>query len=197
MELKFILVFGLFVFADCAYVGKIHRDCSRPVGVENRTQITDQQMSASSHWDQHYASNARLHNHVSISSSGELRWGGWCTDRMNKKQFLQIDLGHERLVSGVASQGYVQGMFVSKYKIFYSTDGIHWKAYKQHRTNVTKNKTNATKIFLGNWDHNTVVKNVFPRTIKAKFVRFNPIDWHAMGYICMRVEIYECVDVQS
>ena len=59
---------------------------------------------------------------------------------------VQIDLGHERLVSGVASQGYVQGLFVSKYKIYYSTDGIHWKAYKQYRTNVTKNKTNAAKV---------------------------------------------------
>jgi len=163
------------------------------VGVENRTIITDQQISASSHWNQHYAFNARLHNHISMTTSGELRWGGWCTDRMDKKQFLQIDLGHERLVSGVASQGYVHGMFVSKYKIFYSTDGQHWQAYKKYKTNATKYKTNATKIFLGNWDHNTVVKNVFPQAIKAKYVRFNPISWHTMGYICMRVEVYECM----
>ena len=68
-------------------------DCNRPVGVENRTTITDQQMSASSHWNQHYAFNARLNNHASISSSGELRWGGWCTDRLNKNQFLQVTKG--------------------------------------------------------------------------------------------------------
>lgn len=49
------------------------------------------------------------------------------------------------------------------------------------------------QIFLGNWDHNTVVKNVFPQAIKAKYVRFNPISWHTMGYICMRVEVYECM----
>lgn len=65
-------------------------ECNRPVGVENRTMIADQQMSASSHWNQHYAFNARLHNHASISSSGELRWGGWCTDRLNNNQFLQV-----------------------------------------------------------------------------------------------------------
>lgn len=59
---------------------------------------------------------------------------------------VQIDLGHERLLSGVASQGYVHGMFVSKYKIFYSTDGQHWQAYKKYKTNMTKYKTNATKV---------------------------------------------------
>ena len=63
---------------------------------------------------------------------------------------VQIDLGHERLVSGVASQGYVHGMFVSKYKIFYSTDGQHWQAYKKYKTNVTKYKTNDTKVRNGN-----------------------------------------------
>ena len=73
-------------------------DCDRPVGVENRTLITDQQMSASSHWNQHYAFNARLNNHISISSSGALRWGGWCTDRLNKNQFLQVTNGSRNVV---------------------------------------------------------------------------------------------------
>ena len=72
-------------------------DCNRPVGVENRTTITDQQMSASSHWNQHYAFNARLYNHASISSSDELRWGGWCTDRLNKNQFLQVTIGRRNV----------------------------------------------------------------------------------------------------
>ena len=59
---------------------------------------------------------------------------------------LQIDLGHERELSAVASQGYVHGMFVSRYKVFYSTDGEHWQAYKKYGTNMTKYKTNATKV---------------------------------------------------
>ena len=58
----------------------------------------------------------------------------------------QIDLGHERVVSGVASQGYLHGMFVSRYEIFYSTDGKHWQTYKKYGTNVTKYKTNATQV---------------------------------------------------
>ncbi len=45
-------------------------------------------------------------------------------------------------MSGVASQGYMWEMFVFKYKVYYSTDGKDWKAYKEPGANVTKVKKN-------------------------------------------------------
>ncbi|KAL9951746.1 hypothetical protein ACROYT_G044470 [Oculina patagonica] len=147
-------------------------------------------MSASSHWNQHYAFNGRLYNQASVSNSGEVFWGAWCSNKLNKKQFLQINLGHERLMSGVASQGYMAGMFVFKYKAYYSTDGKDWQAYKEPGAN-------ATKEFLGNRDNDTVNRTFFTQPVKAKYIRFNPVAWNVNGYICMRVEIYECIDVKS
>ena len=43
-------------------------------------------------------------------------------------------------MSGVATQGYMFGMFVSKYKVSYSRSGKDWQTYKQHGANVTKVK---------------------------------------------------------
>jgi len=37
---------------------------------------------------------------------------------------------------------------------------------------------------------------MFPRRIFARFIRFNPIAWVG-GYICMRVEIYECLPTEG
>ncbi|KAL9950767.1 hypothetical protein ACROYT_G043325 [Oculina patagonica] len=164
-------------------------DCNTPVGVETR-KITDQQMSASSHWNQHYASNARLNNQASMGPSGDTIWGGWCTDKLNKNQYLQVDLGRVRSVSGVETQGYMYDMFVSSYKVNYSTDGLTWQSYKERGDS-------SSKIFQGNWDNDTVIKKVFSRRIFARYIRFNPLAWNKGGFICMRVEIYECLPTKG
>ena len=43
---------------------------------------------------------------------------------------IQVDLGRVRSLSGVATQGYMPGMFVSSYRVNYSTDGYTWRSYK-------------------------------------------------------------------
>ena len=64
-------------------------DCKKPVGVEDGT-ITNQQMTASSSYEQIDASNGRLNNKRGIDSTGKLVWGGWCTDKLDLHQFLQV-----------------------------------------------------------------------------------------------------------
>lgn len=64
-------------------------DCKTPVGVEHGT-ITNQQMTSTSSYAQYDASNGRLHNKLSIHSTGKLVWGGWCTDKLDLHQFLQV-----------------------------------------------------------------------------------------------------------
>ena len=64
-------------------------DCKKPVGVEDRT-ITNQQMTASSSYELFDASNGRLNNKRRIDSTGKLIWGGWCTDKLDLHQFLQV-----------------------------------------------------------------------------------------------------------
>lgn len=64
-------------------------DCETPVGLEDG-RINDNQISASSHWNEHVASNARLNNKMHIKSNGQVVWGGWCTDKKNPHQYLEV-----------------------------------------------------------------------------------------------------------
>ena len=65
------------------------------MGVEDR-KISDQQISASSHWNQHYGFNGRLNNEASADGSSGLTWGGWCTDQLDKNQYLQVSVSEKR-----------------------------------------------------------------------------------------------------
>ena len=44
--------------------------------------------------------------------------------------------------------------------------------------------------FGGNHDRDTVIYRDLNPSIKARYIRFRPIDWH--GHISMRVELYGC-----
>lgn len=65
-------------------------DCKTPVGVEDR-RITDQQITASSHFNEHYAFNGRLNNKFREGSNDSYSWGGWCTND-DKTQYLQVNI---------------------------------------------------------------------------------------------------------
>ncbi|XP_048581791.1 uncharacterized protein LOC5519041 isoform X1 [Nematostella vectensis] len=160
-------------------------DCETPVGMENRV-IPDDHVTASSHWNNHEASNARLKNEAGFLN-GTFRWGGWCTDNLDKHQYIQVDLGHVRAVSAIATQGYMRDNFVKQYRMNYSIDGQEWKPYV---------RDGGSKIFLANWDNDTIRLNTFTR-IFARFIRLNPIQWNSFGYVCMRIEIYECLPTRG
>ena len=51
---------------------------------------------------------------------------------------IQVDLGRVRSLSGVATQGYMPGMFVSSYRVNYSTDGYTWRSYKNRGDSRSK-----------------------------------------------------------
>lgn len=163
-------------------------DCKTPVGLEDR-RITNQQMSASSHWNNHYAFNARLNNKAE-NHGGQFNWGGWCTDKEDKNQYLQVDLGRVRSVSGVATQGYMAEMYVSKYHLNYSTDGLTWRSYRERGES-------RSKVFQGNFDNETVIKRFLSHRIFARYIRFNPLAWNEGGFICLRVEVYECLPTKG
>lgn len=55
----------------------------------------------------------------------------------------------------------------------------------------------AFQVFQGNWDKDTVVTQILSRKIFARFIRFNPVSWEINGYICLRVEIYECLPAKG
>merc|ERR1719355_379653 len=66
-------------------------------------------------------------------------------------QWMQIDLGAVKTVSGVVTQGRRQGQWVTRYYVKYSTDGRRFYSVGGQ--------------FRGNSNRNTKVKGMFPKSV--------------------------------
>ncbi|KAL9954039.1 hypothetical protein ACROYT_G041527 [Oculina patagonica] len=158
------------------------RECQEALGMENNA-ISNGHISASSHRRSELAPfNGRLH-----FTGG---FGAWRAGAEDVNQWLQVDLGSVYTeVTGVATQGRHTAdwpMWVTKYKLQYSDDGLNFQYY-------TEQGQSADKEFVGNTDLDTAVYHDLDPPIAARYVRFRPVTWHKA--IAMRVELYGCVAV--
>ena len=99
--------------------------CAAVLGVENK-EISDANLKVSSQMDEdHGAKEARLNS----KADGNKR-GGWSAMSNNFNQWLQVDIGDNSRVTGVATQG-MNGndQWVSRYRIQYSSDGVTFEFY--------------------------------------------------------------------
>ncbi|XP_068103502.1 contactin-associated protein-like 5 [Hyperolius riggenbachi] len=120
--------------------------------------------------------NAKLHSHNGA--------GGWTPLESNAKQWLQIDLGERFNITGAATQGrYGSSDWVTRFSVMFSDTGRNWKPYHHD---------NTIWIFVGNSNADGVVNHKFPNSIKARFLRFIPLEWNPSGRIGLRVEVYGC-----
>lgn len=96
--------------------------------------IADPQISASSETTaNHAAKYGRLHSQASA--------GAWSSGAPNTNQWLQVDLAVYTLVTGVATQGrYGYSQWVTKYKLQYGLDALHFKYYKVEGQTKVKDK---------------------------------------------------------
>uniref|UniRef100_A0A3Q2NVN9 Contactin associated protein family member 5 n=1 Tax=Fundulus heteroclitus TaxID=8078 RepID=A0A3Q2NVN9_FUNHE len=84
-------------------------------------------------------------------------------------------------VTSVATQGrYDSSDWVSSYLLLYSDTGHIWKQYRHEDG------------FDGNVNSETVVQNKLPHPLKARFLRFVPLDWNPSGWMGLRVEVFGC-----
>ncbi|XP_077200637.1 contactin-associated protein-like 4 [Paroedura picta] len=110
--------------------------------------------------------------------------GGWTPFVSNKYQWLQIDLGERTEITAVATQGgYGSSDWVTSYLLMFSDSGRNWKQYCQEE-NIW--------AFSGNTNADSVVYYKLQHSIKARFLRFVPLDWNLHGRIGMRIEVYGC-----
>ncbi|KAH7952096.1 hypothetical protein HPB52_018374 [Rhipicephalus sanguineus] len=72
--------------------------------------------------------------------------------------------------------------FVQEFKIYYGDHGGDFTEYKDREGNP--------KLFRGNSDGNTEVRNVFEYPIIAQYIRINPTRWR--DRISLRAELYGC-----
>ncbi|XP_064901859.1 contactin-associated protein-like 4 isoform X3 [Columba livia] len=110
--------------------------------------------------------------------------GGWSPLVSSKYQWLQIDLGERTEITAVATQGgYGSSDWVTSYLLMFSDSGRNWKQYRQEE---------SIWAFSGNTNADSVVYYKLQHSIKARFLRFVPLDWNPNGRIGMRVEVYGC-----
>ena len=99
-------------------------------------EITDEQITVSSEYDDTYRkNNARLDR-----PSGDDGYGAWVPKTNDVNQWIQVDLGTLKSVSGILLQGRSDSthgdQWVTKYKVDYSNDGITWQYIKDNYNDV-------------------------------------------------------------
>ncbi|XP_019614562.1 PREDICTED: LOW QUALITY PROTEIN: uncharacterized protein LOC109462448 [Branchiostoma belcheri] len=150
--------------------------CQVPLGMESGA-IPDGSITASStKLNDYLPYYARLH--------GLSGYGCWVPRSSNIGEWLQVDLGEMKRVTGTVVQGqqWLYPQWVKSYKLQYSADGANWTTY---------NDSDGTEmVFTGNTDNTTPVTNLLDTPIDARYVRFYPQSWQ--GAISLRVEILGC-----
>ena len=110
----------------------------------------DSQLSASSQWDSIQApSQGKLNYQESRNKAG-----AWVAAQNNANQRLQVDLGSQKRVRNLATQGRnyslhwigYHAQWVTKYKLQYSNDGVNFQYYQEQ--GVVKVKTNILFIIV-------------------------------------------------
>ncbi|XP_028624487.1 contactin-associated protein-like 4 isoform X6 [Grammomys surdaster] len=110
--------------------------------------------------------------------------GGWSPLVSNKYQWLQIDLGERMEVTSVATQGgYGSSNWVTSYLLMFSDSGRNWKQYRQE---------DSIWGFSGNANADSVVYYRLQPSVKARFLRFIPLEWNPKGRIGLRIEVFGC-----
>ncbi|XP_072033324.1 lactadherin-like [Amphiura filiformis] len=153
-----------------------------PLGIEDG-RISDDQITASSVFTSshanHGASNARLNRPAQSGTTG-----AWSALSRDANQWIQTNLGHSMVVTGVKIQGRSEGgQWVTQFKVQYSNDGNSW-------TFVQQTNNQGDMIFEGNTDHTTVVTNCFPTQVTAAYIRIVPTAWNI--WISLRFELLGC-----
>ncbi|KAI8515780.1 hypothetical protein Bbelb_065930 [Branchiostoma belcheri] len=150
--------------------------CKYPLGMESGA-IPDDSITASSTWGvNHEPYRGRL-NKVTGA-------GAWAVRTNTIGEWLQVDLGEMKTVTGTIIQGrsWNADQWVTSYKLQCSVDGLSWITYAS--------SDGSEEVLLGNTDSNTPVTNLLDSPTDARYVRFLPQSWH--GHMSMRVEVLGC-----
>eukprot|EP00058_Branchiostoma_floridae_P014880 XP_002600368.1 hypothetical protein BRAFLDRAFT_66601 [Branchiostoma floridae] len=159
-----------------------HRDrpdkklaCQSPLGMESGA-IPDSSITASSYYDSG--------PFVNPPQAGRLNGLGWAPSGPSIEEWLQVDLGEMKAVTGIITQGLRDApVGATLYKLQFSADGTEWTTYADG--------DGSDKIFANYVDPpNAPTTNVLDDPFEARYVRFLPQDFVALPGI--RVEISGC-----
>lgn len=109
--------------------------------------------------------------------------GAWCVEGDDTREdYLTVDLGNVSTVSAVATQGRTGVTVTFSVKTF----KLAW-AVENTTFNYFKDANGDDNIFEGNEDKDTIVYNFITPHIKARYLRFLPVEYNSLK--CMRVGV--------
>ncbi|XP_024905523.1 lactadherin isoform X2 [Pteropus alecto] len=158
--------------------------CAGPLGLKDNT-IPDKQITASSTYKTWGLNSFSWYPfYARLDKQG--KFNAWTAEKNSASEWLQIDLGSEKQVTGIITQGardFGHIQYVAAYRLAYSNNGVDWTEYSDPGTS-------EGKIFPGNLDNNSHKKNMFETPFQARYVRILPVAWH--NRITLRVELLGC-----
>ncbi|MED6289284.1 hypothetical protein CHARACLAT_001270, partial [Characodon lateralis] len=137
-------------------------------------------LNASSFWDK----NSQEHTVFSSSRNTESSHDflPWTADSGDPNPWVEIALAERSTLTGLVTTGSSVN-YIESYSLQSSKDRKSWKTY---RDAVSKEK----KVFQAYADgHLRVLNNLFPAVV-ARFVRFQPLNWH--GRASAQVQLLGC-----
>ncbi|KAK7810161.1 hypothetical protein U0070_026784 [Myodes glareolus] len=186
VEAQYIKLYPVSCYRGCTLrfelLGCELHGCSEPLGLKNNT-IPDSQITASSSYKTWNLRAFGWYPHLGrLDMQGKIN--AWTAQSNSDKEWLQVDLGTQRQVTGIITQGardFGHIQYVASYKVAHSNDGVQWTIYEEHGT---------SKVFHGNSDNNSHKKNIFETPFMARYVRVLPVSWH--NRITLRLELLGC-----
>uniref|UniRef100_A0A8D2J2Q1 Discoidin, CUB and LCCL domain containing 1 n=3 Tax=Varanus komodoensis TaxID=61221 RepID=A0A8D2J2Q1_VARKO len=153
-----------------------HRACAGALEVAS--------FSASSHW---HEQNILGEKEAWTADQASFRAGStsWAAGQSSADQWLEIDLGGRRNITGIITKGSSQkhNYYVKSYQVLFSRDGKKWKTYKSKRGN-------EDKLFEGNSNSFQEVSNAFIPPILARYLRISPQTWNQRA--ALKVALLGC-----
>ncbi|XP_038655596.1 discoidin, CUB and LCCL domain-containing protein 1 isoform X2 [Scyliorhinus canicula] len=114
-------------------------DCNQPLGME-LGHIAEHQINATSFW-QRTDENGQVISWSPDKARLNVPGPGWAAAESGSQQWLQIDMGERKYLTGIITSGSTLPRFlfyVETYKVSFSKDGKKWKVYKEGNSNVER-----------------------------------------------------------
>ncbi|KAM5284125.1 discoidin, CUB and LCCL domain-containing protein 1 isoform 2-T2 [Hipposideros larvatus] len=163
--------------------------CSRSLSLDS-----DRQITASSSWqwvseigEQVLWSPGRAR----LQDQGPSWASGDSSKNHKQREWLEIDLGEKKKITGIRTTGSTQSNFnfyVKSFVVNFKNNNSKWRTYK----GIVNNEE---KVFQGNFNFRDPVRNNFIPPIVARYVRVVPKKWHQR--IALKVELIGCQITQG
>ncbi|XP_035658211.1 uncharacterized protein LOC118403579 [Branchiostoma floridae] len=151
----------------------LFKGCSNPLGMEAGTILSDQITANAVLSIAGVIENAPHHARLNGKSS-------WKMQAITDNGWILIDLGQQKLITGIVTQGQ-NNSYVTSFTLYFSSRGFDWRPYMDGVRELQ---------FMGNVDGETPNHVYLPRAVAARYVRLHPKTWNKSPNL--RLEIIGC-----